>query len=311
MCIQIFQSDQTNYNIHLFPQPGAFGLRNPQGKVMTLDWGAIYTAAHGTPATVPGGTHVSPSIEYVAFATDPDHWVEPVVSGYRVTVTFHLFHESLEHSSPERRDQQQVTGTQMIQEIQALHELKTIVESHALHDVPIVFPVIHEYSERHASSILLKGSDSILFQLLHVLGGKPRIMYYNDISRYEDDFHDGIERGLIQRGTLMKDDIEIEDQRKSMKVDKNNLQAKAWKRETVALKRLFLLTDYAHHELVNDQFDEHGHEYNLGELGNAYEAIFVYHSNAHARFSSAAGHYGNQSTICSYNGNACCIVVEW
>ncbi len=55
---------------------GAFGLRNPQGKVMTLDWGATYTAAaHGTPSTgAPGGgTVVSPPIEYVAFASDLDH----------------------------------------------------------------------------------------------------------------------------------------------------------------------------------------------------------------------------------------------
>ncbi len=71
---------------------GAFGLRDPQGKEMRFDWGAKYKDAAVSGST---STTTTTPVEYVAFASDLDHWVEPVQSGYRVTVTFHLFKESL------------------------------------------------------------------------------------------------------------------------------------------------------------------------------------------------------------------------
>jgi len=78
---------------------GALVVQNPKGEEVKFDWAAKYAAAATASADAATSTATAPShnppVEFAAFASDLTHRVEPVTAGYRVTVTFHLFRETI------------------------------------------------------------------------------------------------------------------------------------------------------------------------------------------------------------------------
>lgn len=177
---------------------GAFMLRDPQGQEVRFDWASKFAE---TRSPVAVATEVSahtesaaaqPSaIPFLAFASDLDHWIEPVTSGYRVTVTFHLFREvvSKKHINREPFMKQFASREEMV-------AMRNLVTSKQLAGKQILFPLVHQYSGRANYEIVLKGGDGALFQALTDLGAKPKIKFYykdnaSDRYRYDDDGDDG------------------------------------------------------------------------------------------------------------------------
>lgn len=119
-------------------------------------------------------------VEYVAFASDLTHWIEPVVSGYRVTVTFHLFKGTC--TTP-KSDSVPLSIQQQVQEVVKMNELRDKLSgSH------IIFPLVHQYAERDGSRIVLKGGDATLFETLKYMKARPQIMfYYNEDTPAEEE----------------------------------------------------------------------------------------------------------------------------
>jgi hypothetical protein len=162
---------------------GAFVLRSTRGEEVKFDWASSFAArassAVATNASTSTAGGANADVEYLAFASDLDHWVEPVVSGYRVTVTFHLFREIL---APDRLVQpvlEQFKGSEVLQAVEA--------SSSELAGRMVLFPLVHYYSDREGREIVLKGGDASLFQCLKQLGVAPKVMFYYDAGCYQDD----------------------------------------------------------------------------------------------------------------------------
>jgi hypothetical protein len=119
-------------------------------------------------------------LHYIAFASDLDHWIEPVVSGYRVTVTYHLYKAEGQATLPSTSLPVPALDTEAIRQ---MYELKASGE---LDGSLVLFPVVHWYSERSGADVVLKGGDALLFKTLEELGVKPKVMFYYDDS--DDDY---------------------------------------------------------------------------------------------------------------------------
>ncbi len=203
--------------------------------------------------------------------------------------------------------------------------MQTVIECGALRGVPIVFPVVHQYSERSAWRIAVKGSDAILFDLLRVLGGRPSIRYYYDVTEYGTEVDYAIERGRITvtEGNENVDTSIIaevlralnyqytEPPNKRARTDEHS-EGKHWHSEAMDMREIVLLSDKAD-EILNDNIIEesHNHISNMNCAGKFHKAIFA-NSDAGVKpkVISAAGHYGNEASVVSYKGNVC-IVAKW
>lgn len=164
---------------------GNFVLRNPQGHESVFDWS---TSARN--ASLPLAT-----TNYIAFASDLDHRIEPVTSGYRVTVSYHLFREPVRL---EYHDEPRIVEDEHKDIVTALRALKN---STSPVDRPVVFTLQHKYSAEFSHNAVLKGGDAALFRVLEEAGMNPKLYYfyprwtlvwglgdYHDKHRYRVDF---------------------------------------------------------------------------------------------------------------------------
>jgi hypothetical protein len=175
------QSGQGHFGSLVFCLPtsfegGTFVLRSPQGEEMKFDWGAKF--AEGSHALAETAQEMS-VVEYIAFASDLDHWIEPVVSGMRITVTFHLFREG-------KTSTDEVTRpiVERLINCAAVRAANELLRSKRLSGRNIAFPLVHRYSS--SGKAVLKGGDASLFQMLKRLGVHPRVMWYYDRSLYDE-----------------------------------------------------------------------------------------------------------------------------
>jgi hypothetical protein len=166
---------------------GTFVLRNTRGEELKFDWASPSEDQAVSTTAVPGHADVA----YIAFASDLDHWVEPITSGYRVTVTFHLFLENLAADRLVQPVLQQLKYSDALAAAKALHAKS------ALSGTTILFPLVHAYSARNGNNVVLKGGDASLFQCLKQLGVCPKVMFYYD--HYHDYDYDHEREGGCER----------------------------------------------------------------------------------------------------------------
>ncbi len=167
---------------------GALMIRDPYGKEVKFDWGSKY-ANMLTSSQQTGDLDCNQNVEFVAFASDLTHWIEPITTGYRVTVTFHLFNDKLAGLSSIKLQNtnaflEQVATDETFVQMQELMESKKLEGSHVL------FPVSHDYSERSSNNIVLKGSDAVLFDVLKHLGARPTILFYYEHDGENPEYSD-------------------------------------------------------------------------------------------------------------------------
>jgi hypothetical protein len=145
-----------------------------------LDWGGKF-------ANMSKSSSVD--VEYVAFVADLPHWIESVRSGYRVTVTFHLFQEQNQQQvhllAISEIDGQSPTASstslsdlnsfpqRFLESCKRSHEMRQLIAylkaSQKLQNKIIVFPLKHRYAAQKADQVVLKGGDAVLFQMLKTL----------------------------------------------------------------------------------------------------------------------------------------------
>jgi hypothetical protein len=132
------------------------------------------------------------SIGYVAFFSDVEHEVAPVVSGHRVTLTYNLYFDDIIDtvSSPDV-DTEKVSLPQITNE-HSFHEMfQTLLENPEFltdggtlgfglrHVYPIESPKRWNAKPLEPVYGALKGCDAIIYQAIHVLGFQPVLyMYY-------------------------------------------------------------------------------------------------------------------------------------
>ena len=168
-----------------FPTPhegGALLLRH-RGQEWTFDSSKALAAAD------------QPSIGYVAFFSDIEHEVTPVISGHRVTLTYNLYFgddENVpennvvsEHITPTNNDTFREAFTTLLKNPEFLADGGTLAFG-LRHVYPIKDDLKHVYS-------VLKGSDEAVYQSLKALGYEP-VLYLH----YEDYYANAIIDKLIQ-----------------------------------------------------------------------------------------------------------------
>jgi hypothetical protein len=149
---------------------GALLLRH-RGKKWTFDSGKALAAAD------------QPSIGYVAFFSDIEHEVTPVISGHRVTLTYNLYFEDdgddsasnavSEPPSLPNKDEFREAFTTLLENPEFLADGGTLAFG-LMHVYPIKKYLKHVYK-------ILKGSDAVVYQSLQALGYEPTLyVYYDD-----------------------------------------------------------------------------------------------------------------------------------
>jgi hypothetical protein len=102
-----------------------------------------------------------------------------VTSGYRVTVSFHLYKESL------KLDVLSVPVPHSLMESNEAKEIRAWIASEKLKG-KVIFPLVHQYSGRSGAEITLKGGDAALFKVLESFRLKPKIMFYYNYIKEEN-----------------------------------------------------------------------------------------------------------------------------
>ena len=193
------QSEEGHFGSLVFCLPthfegGELMLRDLQCNEVKFDWGSKFSNAkqsivendfYGTQET----NDISPTkrrkalvsersttIHYLAFASDLNHWIEPVVSGYRVTVTYHLFREAVEYHS--------LLAQPIKLRMQDSEEVRQLMKCEGLKGKQVVFPLVHQYSSRSNKTLVLKGGDAALFQSLQQIGVNPEVNFYYKTTKY-------------------------------------------------------------------------------------------------------------------------------
>jgi hypothetical protein len=135
-----------------------------------------------------------PSIGYVAFFSDIEHEVTPVISGHRVTLTYNLYFEDdgpvsakitvPEHLSPLNKGVFQEAFTALLENPEFMADGGTLAFG-LRHVYPIKRSLRHVYS-------ILKGSDAVVYQGVRALGYEPVLYLY-----YEKEGEGGRLEGVI------------------------------------------------------------------------------------------------------------------
>lgn len=129
-------------------------------------------------ATAIQDTEEAGSIAYVAFFSDVEHSVEPVRSGYRVTLTYNLYYDRAKVGSldgPETQSMQAYESALIAEMLACLDNPEFLPEGGL-----IGFGLRHEYPGIAPDE--LKGSDAVLFKICENLSLEPslRIVYDTD-----------------------------------------------------------------------------------------------------------------------------------
>ena len=151
------------------------------------DGGALVLRHRGQECTFDSGKALAaadqPSIGYVAFFSDIEHEVTPVISGHRITLTYNLYFEDdgddsacnviSEPPSLPNKDAFREAFTTLLENPEFLADGGTLAFG-LMH----VYPIKKDLKHVHK---VLKGSDAVVFQSLQALGYEPTLyVYYDD-----------------------------------------------------------------------------------------------------------------------------------
>jgi hypothetical protein len=172
--------------------------------------GALFLRHHGHEWTFNSAKALAainqPTIGYVAFFSDIEHEVAPVISGHRVTLTYNLYFDDdsgpvskndviSKHLIPPQPPSQEV----FIKTFQALlGNLEFMADGGMLafglrHVYPIEESLEHVYNA-------LKGSDAAVYQIMCALGFNPVLyMYYAAERTHQDDPPQGREGVMVDK----------------------------------------------------------------------------------------------------------------
>jgi hypothetical protein len=129
-----------------------------------------------------------PSIGYVAFFSDIEHEVTPVISGHRVTLTYNLYFEDDVDDYANKADSKRLTlpnkGAFQEAFTALLDNQEFLADGGTLaFGLRHVYPIKKDLSRVH---MVLKGSDAVVYQSLQALGYEPKLYVF-----YNDDGHEG------------------------------------------------------------------------------------------------------------------------
>jgi hypothetical protein len=257
---------------------GAFVIRDLTDEESTevkFDWGSTYASSTSTNSTA---TEISSAVEYLAFASDLDHWIEPVTSGYRVTITFHLYKESL----PTETVFQPLLRNSCVVDSAEMKAIQGLIASKELEGRRVLFPVAHEYSGRSDKEITLKGGDAALFQILTYLELNPKIMFYYDFD--EEDYY--YQRNKRRRRYDIGSDSDEED----------------FGEKFYLTDKVYLLT----YTVADDNHDDCPIE----DIATPYRVIWARDAMVSSQYLSVSPSYGNEPSVEAYSGNVC-ILTTW
>src|SRR5882757_3096687 len=176
--------------------------------------GALHLRHSGDEWTFDSGKELAskeePSIGYVAFFSDIEHEVAPVISGHRVTLTYNLYFDD---DGPITVSDARLTHPQPANEGAFRESFKTLLEDPEFlayggslgfglrHVYPIENNLEHVYS-------VLKGSDAVVYQSVRALGFEPVLyLYYQDESSLRST-HQGV---IIDKIVKFPEDGEYEE----------------------------------------------------------------------------------------------------
>jgi Rps23 Pro-64 3,4-dihydroxylase Tpa1-like proline 4-hydroxylase len=138
-------------------------------------------------------TKGQPSIGYAAFFSDVEHEVSPVISGYRVTLTYNLYFDD---DGPVSADDSVSKHPLLLNEGAFREAFTALLENPEFlpeggtlafglrHVYPIQDDLNHVYD-------ILKGSDAVVYQSVSALGYEPELYIYYASDRF-DDWVDGV-----------------------------------------------------------------------------------------------------------------------
>jgi hypothetical protein len=135
-------------------------------------------------------TNREPSIGYVAFFSDIEHEVAPVISGHRVTLTYNLYFDDgpvpgkgMPHLQPENEGAFHEVFKGLLEDPEFLPDGGTLGFG-----LRHVYPIEKKLKQVHN---VLKGSDAVVYQSVRALGYEPMLyLYYRD--EYDDEGHEGV-----------------------------------------------------------------------------------------------------------------------
>jgi hypothetical protein len=288
---------------------GAFGLRSPQGEEVKFDWGSQYGSAtvsaaadDGASVAIPTAESADCAVSFIAFARDLDHWVEPVISGHRVTLTFHLFREDAagaDHVTQPIIDQ--------LCDSEAVKAARALAASKIVSGTNIVYPLVHSYQVE--ANVVLKGGDASLFHMLKRLGVRPRVMWYYDRHLYEHDDDDDEDESECEDDIDDDEDgSECEDDGSEGESHDDRAPRKRAKAIELPLEKCYL-TDVV--EAISEVgFYECDGERAIDEIAGRYHVYWARTPKTDSQLLTAVGHYGNDCSIRGYGCNAC-ILTTW
>jgi hypothetical protein len=135
-------------------------------------------------------TNREPSIGYVAFFSDIEHEVAPVISGHRITLTYNLYFDDgpvpgkgVPHLQPENEGAFHEVFKGLLEDPEFLPDGGTLGFG-----LRHVYPIEKKLKQVHN---VLKGSDAVVYQSVRALGFEPMLyLYYR--QEYDDEGHEGV-----------------------------------------------------------------------------------------------------------------------
>ena len=124
-----------------------------------------------------------PSIGYVAFFSDVEHEVAPVISGHRVTLTYNLYFDDGGPAFANDAVSKHLTPPQLANESAFYEAFTALLENSEFlaEGGTLAFGLRHVYpikkNLKHVYSVL-KGSDAVVYRTVRALGFEPALYVY-------------------------------------------------------------------------------------------------------------------------------------